>query len=146
MRTNQESVGSVIIAAPMFDQGWLIGQGTLPYALGKNVGETEGMDFSPEPVLIEVVTPDASAASEILRSYIDDVANRSAAVQTSARGGPAQLAEPVDSNLWQGHSAFRCGVAASANGQSPNSAPVTSYPAEAPPATLRVSSVCGAMV
>src|SRR5665811_165556 len=28
----------------------LIGQGTLPYALGKNVGETEGMDFSSAPV------------------------------------------------------------------------------------------------
>jgi len=54
----------------------LMGQGTLTYALGKNVGETEGMDFSPEPVLIEVVAPDASAASEILRSYIDDVASR----------------------------------------------------------------------
>jgi len=54
----------------------LIGQGTLPYALGSNVGETEGMDFSSEPVLIEVVAPDASAASEILWSYIDDVASR----------------------------------------------------------------------
>jgi hypothetical protein len=68
------------------------------------------------------------------------------AVQTSARGGPAQLAEPVDSNLWRGHPAFRCGVVASANGQSPNSAPVTSYPAEAPPATMMLSSVCGARV
>ena len=34
------------------------------------------MNFSPEPVLIEVVAPDASAASHILRSYIDDVASR----------------------------------------------------------------------
>src|SRR5664280_778392 len=68
------------------------------------------------------------------------------AVQTSARGGPAQLAELVDSNLWQGHPAFRCGVAVSANGQSPNSAPVTSYPAEAPPVTMMVSFVCGARV
>jgi GNAT superfamily N-acetyltransferase len=41
-----------------------------------NVGETEGMDFSPEPVLIEVLAPGASAASQILRSYIDDVASR----------------------------------------------------------------------
>jgi hypothetical protein len=30
-----------------------------------NVGETEGADSSPEPVLIEVVAPDASAASQI---------------------------------------------------------------------------------
>jgi GNAT superfamily N-acetyltransferase len=52
------------------------GTGTLPHALGKNVGETEGMNVSPEPVLIEVVAPDASAASQILRSYIDDVASR----------------------------------------------------------------------
>jgi GNAT superfamily N-acetyltransferase len=50
--------------------------GTLPHALGKKVGETEGMDVSPELVLIEVVAPDASAASQILRSYIDDVASR----------------------------------------------------------------------
>ena len=55
---------------------WLIGQGTLPHALGESVGEAEGVDFSPEPVLIEVVAPDASAASQILRSYIDDVASR----------------------------------------------------------------------
>jgi ribosomal protein S18 acetylase RimI-like enzyme len=48
----------------------------LPHALGKNMGETDGVDFSPEPVLIEVVAPDASAASQILRSYIDDVASR----------------------------------------------------------------------
>jgi GNAT superfamily N-acetyltransferase len=34
------------------------------------------VDFSPEPVLIEVVAPDASAASQILRAYIDDVASR----------------------------------------------------------------------
>ena len=34
------------------------------------------MDVSPEPVLIEVVAPDASAASQILRSCIDDVASR----------------------------------------------------------------------
>lgn len=34
------------------------------------------MDSSPEPVLIEVVAPDGSAASQILRSYIDDVAGR----------------------------------------------------------------------
>lgn len=46
------------------------------HAFGKNVGETEGVDFSPEPVLIEVVAPGASAASQILRSYIDDVASR----------------------------------------------------------------------
>ena len=44
--------------------------------LGKNLGETDGMDSSPEPVLIEVVAPEASAASQILRSYIDDVASR----------------------------------------------------------------------
>ena len=50
--------------------------GTLPHALGKKVGETEGMDVSPELVLIEVVAPDASAASQILWSYIDDVASR----------------------------------------------------------------------
>jgi GNAT superfamily N-acetyltransferase len=48
----------------------------LPHALGKRVGETEGVDFSPGPVLIEVMAPDASAASQILRSYIDDVASR----------------------------------------------------------------------
>jgi GNAT superfamily N-acetyltransferase len=48
----------------------------LSHVLGKNVGETGGVDFSPEPVLIEVVAPDASAASQILRSYIDDVASR----------------------------------------------------------------------
>jgi hypothetical protein len=48
----------------------------LPHALGKKAGETEGMNVSPEPVLIEVVAPDASAASQILRSYIDDVASR----------------------------------------------------------------------
>ena len=48
----------------------------MPHALGKNVGETEDMNVSPEPVLIEVVAPDASAASQILRSYIDDVASR----------------------------------------------------------------------
>ena len=54
----------------------LVGQGTLPYALGKNVGQTEGMDFSSEPVLIEVVAPDASAANQILRSHINDVASR----------------------------------------------------------------------
>lgn len=40
------------------------------------MGETEGVNVSPEPVLIEVVAPDASAASQILRSYIDDVASR----------------------------------------------------------------------
>ena len=34
------------------------------------------MNFSPEPVFIEVVAPDATAASRILRSYIDDVASR----------------------------------------------------------------------
>lgn len=34
------------------------------------------MTFSPEPVLIEVVAPGAPAASQILRSYIDDVASR----------------------------------------------------------------------
>jgi hypothetical protein len=55
---------------------WLIGRGAMPHALGKNMGETEGADLSPEPVLIEVVAPDASAASQILRSYINDVASR----------------------------------------------------------------------
>ena len=40
------------------------------------MGETEGVNFSPAPVFIEVVAPDASAASRILRSYIDDVASR----------------------------------------------------------------------
>ena len=39
------------------EKGWLIGQGTLRHAFGKNVGETEGVDFSPEPVLIEVAAP-----------------------------------------------------------------------------------------
>lgn len=48
----------------------------MPHALGENVGETEGVDFSPEPVLIEVVAPSAPAASQILRSYIDHVASR----------------------------------------------------------------------
>jgi GNAT superfamily N-acetyltransferase len=60
----------------VFVWGWLIGEGTLPHALGKNMGETDGVDFSPEPVLIEVVAPDALAAIQILRSYIDDVASR----------------------------------------------------------------------
>jgi hypothetical protein len=58
------------------ERGWLIGQGTLPHGLGKNMGETEDVDFSPEPVLIEVVAPGAPAASQILRSYINDVASR----------------------------------------------------------------------
>jgi hypothetical protein len=40
------------------------------------VDETDGVSFCPEPVLVEVVAPDASAASQILRSYIDDVASR----------------------------------------------------------------------
>ena len=64
------------VATRIVTTGWLIGQGTLPPALGKNVGETEGVNYSPEPVLIEVVAPSASAASQILRSYIDDVASR----------------------------------------------------------------------
>ncbi|MBC7561007.1 MAG: GNAT family N-acetyltransferase, partial [Dermatophilaceae bacterium] len=34
------------------------------------------MNVSPEPVLIDVLAPDASAACQILRSYIDDVASR----------------------------------------------------------------------
>jgi hypothetical protein len=34
------------------------------------------VDFSPEPVLIEVVAPDAPVAGQILRSCIDDVAIR----------------------------------------------------------------------
>jgi hypothetical protein len=34
------------------------------------------VDFSPEPVLIEVVAPSALTASQALRSYIDDVASR----------------------------------------------------------------------
>jgi GNAT superfamily N-acetyltransferase len=40
------------------------------------VDETDGVGFSPEPVLIGVVAPDASAASQILRLYINDVASR----------------------------------------------------------------------
>ena len=60
----------------MRSEGWLFGQGTLPQGLGKNAGETERVDFSPELVLIEVVAPDASVASRILRSCIDDVASR----------------------------------------------------------------------
>ena len=49
----------------LFGEGWLIGQGTLPHALGKNMGETEDVDFSSEPVLIEVVaqTPQLPAKS-----------------------------------------------------------------------------------
>lgn len=41
----------------------------MPNVLGENVGETEGVDLSPEQVLIEVVAPSASAASQALRSY-----------------------------------------------------------------------------
>jgi hypothetical protein len=54
----------------------VIGQSTLPRALGKNVGETEAVHFSPEPVRIEFMAPDASAASQVQRSHIDDVASR----------------------------------------------------------------------
>lgn len=32
----------------------LIGQGTVPYALGKDEGEAEGLGFSPEPALVSL--------------------------------------------------------------------------------------------
>jgi hypothetical protein len=80
----------------------VIGQGILPLAFDKNVGETEGVDFSPEPVLIEVVAPDASAANQILPSYIDDDASRyygrqatDEEIDVSLREGPSiDLAPP----------------------------------------------------
>ena len=55
----------------------VIGQGTLPRAFDQSTGETEGVDFLPEALLIEVVAAGASAASQILRSYIDDHHSRS---------------------------------------------------------------------
>ena len=51
------------------------------------------MDFSPEPVLIEVVAPDAPAAGQILRSYIDDVAIRYYGRQATGQEIDASLRE-----------------------------------------------------
>lgn len=48
----------------------------MPHAVGETIGKTEGVDRSPEPVLIEIVAPSASAANQALRSCIDDVASR----------------------------------------------------------------------
>jgi len=60
------------------------------------------MDFSPEPVLIEVVTPDASAASEILLSYIDDVASRYYGRQATDEEIDASLREdPVSTSRYR---------------------------------------------
>jgi GNAT superfamily N-acetyltransferase len=77
----------------------VIGQGTLPRARHKNVDETDGVDSSPEPVLIEVVAPDASAASQILRSYIDDVASRYYGGQATDEEIDASLREDPSSDL-----------------------------------------------
>ena len=51
--------------------------GLLAARVRQNTGETEGVDFLPEALLIKAVAPDASAASQILRSYIDDHHSRS---------------------------------------------------------------------
>jgi GNAT superfamily N-acetyltransferase len=63
------------------------------------VDETDGVDSSPEPVLIEVVAPDASAASQILRSYIDDVASRYYGRQATDEEIDASLREDPSSDL-----------------------------------------------
>jgi len=63
------------------------------------VGETEGVEFLPEPVLIEVVAPDAAAASQILRSYINDVASRHYGRQATDEEIDASLREDPSSDL-----------------------------------------------
>ena len=63
------------------------------------MGETEGVEFLPEPVLIEVVAPDAAAASQILRSYIDDVASRHYGRQATDEEIDASLREDPSSDL-----------------------------------------------
>jgi GNAT superfamily N-acetyltransferase len=54
------------------DGGW---RGHSPHAVGKIVGKTEGVNLSAEPVRIEVVAPNTSAARQVLRTYVDDVAS-----------------------------------------------------------------------
>ena len=63
------------------------------------MGETEGVEFLPEPVLIEVVAPDAAAASQILRSYINDVASRHYGRQATDEEIDASLREDSSSDL-----------------------------------------------
>ena len=57
------------------------------------------MNFSPEPVLIEVVAPSAPAASQILRSYIDDVASRYYGRQATDEEIDASLCEDPSTGL-----------------------------------------------
>lgn len=71
----------------------------MPPALGKHVGETEGVDFSPESVRIEVVAPDASDASQILRCYVDDVASRYYGRQATDEEIDASLREDPSMDL-----------------------------------------------
>jgi len=54
------------------DSGW---RGHSPHAVGKIVGRTEGVNLSAEPVRIEVVASSTSAARQVLRTYVDDVAS-----------------------------------------------------------------------
>jgi len=82
------------------------GSGHLPHALGDNVGATERVDFSPEPVLIEVVAPSALTASQVLRSYIDDVASRYYGRQARDEEIDAALSGDPSSDLAPPHGVF----------------------------------------